>query len=162
MKKRRLKKKFKLFLKIYFIILTFSFSVLTLSKYVSKVEGDGGLKVAKWEVKLDTNLSSDTFTVVMGNGSQNYKLKVYSTSEVGVSYSIVLSNIPNGVQVSLDGATPLTPTNNKITFSNVGQFDANGAIKSREHTLSFSAILGSNEISDTDINMDVVFIQRAP
>lgn len=162
MKKRRLKKKFKLFLIIYFIIFTFSFAAFTLSKYINKVEGNGGVSIAKWEVLLDTTLSNDNFTVVIGNGSQNYKLRVSSTSDVGVSYSIVLSNVPSGVVVSVDGNTPQPPTNNKITFSNVGSFDANGAVKSREHTLSFSATLGANEVSDNNIDIDVVFIQRAP
>ena len=161
--KRLLKKKFQVFLSIYFIFFTSYFVVITLSKYLNKITGQGTASIAKWEVSTDTtDNESNTLNLTIGNTTQNYILKVTSTSETKAIYSIVLSNLSNEVQVKLDNGTYQTPTNNIITFSNVGYINANAETRTITHTLTFNVPIDSNIINANEINIDVTFNQVNP
>ena len=157
-KKVQLKRKLFLFLLIYFAIFTTYFSMNTLSKYTGLSSGNGNIDIAKWDVSIDTTGSTNPINLVAGNGEKNYNLKVTSNSEVGVDYTIVLSNIPSGIQVSLDGTGFSIPSNNKISFTR--SFNANDSNNEHNHTLTFKALLDSNVPSTNQIGIDVIFTQK--
>lgn len=155
------KKKILILLIIYFVFLTFSFSIYTLAKYAGVVSKRATVEVALWDVSLDTTVTpSDDLDIVSGTTTQIYKLKVKSNSEVATTYDIKLKNLPSGVQVKVDNGNFINATGNQITFTNVGEFDASSANREREHTLTFKAPLGTSEISDHEINLEVVFTQK--
>ena len=156
------KKKFFMFLLIYFVLFTLCFSLITLAKYVGSSTGSGNATVAKWSVSMDTSDNeSDTLQVTVGNNTQTYNLTIESTSDTKALYSIVLSDLPNGLEVSLDGVNFVTAVNNEVTFDNVGYINANAQNKEVNHTLTFKAGIDSG-IVDSDINIDVIFKQASP
>lgn len=113
-------KKIATFSFLYLIFATVHFSMITLSKYTGTVSGSGNSNIAKWNVSLDTSDNeSDTLSVTAGTTNPSYTLKLTSQSETKAAYSIILSNLPNGLQVKLDEGEYQTQSNNTITFNNV-------------------------------------------
>ena len=153
-------KKLNTFFLIYLVFFTTYFSMITLSKYTGKVTGNGAIAAAKWEVSLDTTGANSTLNLVSGNTTQNYILKVTSTSEVAANYSVILSDLPAEIEVAIDGGTYKKPTNNKITFNNVGSFNANDSNTEHSHTLTFNAPLDSDIPSVNSVKLDVKIVQK--
>ena len=163
MKNEKIKKKFTTFLLVYFILFTSCFSIITLSKYVGTSIGNGNTSIAKWEVSIDTSDNgSDTLNIIKGKTTQNYILKITSTSETKAIYSVELSDVPNGLEASIDGVNFQTPINNKISFDNVGYINANDQQKTVTKTLSFRTPAGSEVLDENTININVVFKQANP
>ena len=159
MKKRyKLKKKFIIFLSIYFVFLTSYLSVLTLSKYAGKIEKSGSISVAKWDVTAA--IPNGNVNVVAGNTIDTYTLTVTSESEIATNYSIVLSSLPMGVQVALDNGSFKGVSSGKIQFNNVGTFNTNSTTKTKTHILKVKAELFTDETSNKNIKVDVVFTQK--
>ncbi|MCR5185611.1 MAG: hypothetical protein K6D97_00645 [Clostridia bacterium] len=152
-------RRFSNFVFLYLVLFTIHFSMITMSKYTATSIGSGSTSVAKWEVSADNTISSKNISLVAGNTTQDYKVKVTSTSEVANTYSIVITDIPNDVKVSLDGVES-TPEGNLITFTNAGSFLANDINKIHEHTLKFDAPLESNAINNAQLNLDIIFVQN--
>ena len=73
-------------------------------------------------------------------------------------YTIIISNIPNDINVCLDNVNEKSPTENRVVFSNVGSFILGDGIEEKEHKLSFSAPIDSNA-NNNQINIQVVFTQ---
>lgn len=160
MERERRKRKFLLFLLLYLVVFTSVLSMITLSKYSSVSSGNGSMKIAKWNVTLNTsNNQNDNINLISGNNEASYTLTVESLSDVKVGYSIIISNIPNGIKVKLDNGSYKEPSSGTISFNNVGVINANATSNQASHTLTFSATLGSQTISSKKIDMDVKFIQ---
>lgn len=148
-----------IFVVVYLIFLSFYFSVNTLAKYTGTVSGTGDTQVAKWEVSATSN-SASTMNIIAGNDTASYEIKVTSTSEVGCGYSIVLSNVPTGVQVKLDDKAPVTVGNDKtVTFDRCGHFDANRPGVVNTHTLVLKADITIPPVSNNAMSIDVSFVQ---
>lgn len=163
MKNEKIKKKFTTFLLVYFILFTSYFSIVTLSKYVGTSNGNGNKSIAKWEVSIDTSdNSSDTLNIIKGKTTQNYILKITSNSETKAAYSIELSDVPNGLEASIDGVNFKTSVNNKITFDNVGYINANDQQKTITKILNFRIPVGSEVLGENTVNINVVFKQVNP
>lgn len=150
------KKKFVKFLFIYFTFFTSYFTMRTLSRYISVVKKDGSEVIAKWDI--DVTADSESINLVSGNGSKSYNLTVTSDSETKVLYSIILTNVPNDIFVSIDGKSNTSPSNNKVIFDNL-YINANDSNKTRQHTLTFTAPINSSVINNNDIKIDVIFTQ---
>ena len=162
-----IKKKFVTFLFIYLFLFTSYFSIITLSKYVGIINKSGTMAIAKWDVSLDTSANaSSTLNMTIGNANTNasYILKITSLSETKANYSIVLSDLPKGVEVKLDNGNYKQQVNNKIIFDDVGYINANADTndKTKTHTLTFGVSIGSDTISESEINIDVIFNQENP
>ncbi len=132
---------------------------LTFSRYYSSGAFDSSLGVAKWRVSVDNTLSNSNLNLVCGNNTQSYTFSVASESEVSAKYHVILSDLPNEIEVSLDGGTFQTPTNHSLTYENVGVFNVQDAQTEHEHTLTFRAPLSSTMPSVNQINMEVKFSQ---
>lgn len=158
MKKRRLKRKFKVFLTIYFVLFTSFLSVDTLAKYAGNSSGTGTISIAKWDVSLVGD-DNNSINIIKGNTTQEYKLKVISKSDVGITYSIIFTNVPIGLQVKIDDNVYVSALNNEIKINNVGIIDANATNKTKEHTLTFNALLETSDSTNKEIDMDVIFTQ---
>ena len=163
-KKRRLKKKFKVFFSLYFILLISYFTVYTFSKYAGTIEKQENVDIAKWNVSVDSD-SNSSLDVVSGNlqdnlEEQSYILTVASTSDVASNYSIVITNVPDNIQVKVDNGDIISEENNEILIENVGSFNANDTNSTHSHTLTFIAPTGTHEISEQEISVDVIFTQK--
>ena len=140
------------------IIVTTIISISTSSKYVDVLpEVSGEAPIAKWEVFINSDPNKN-INLIAGNTTQSYTVKVYSGSETAVIYSIELHDIPNYVLVSLDGGTPVAPTNNELSFENIGTIYTNDT-SAHEHILTFSSSIDGDEITNKDLDLDVKFIQ---
>ena len=163
MKKRRLKKKFVFFFSLYFILLTSYFTVHTFSKYLDVIQKQGTVNVAKWNVSIDgeTNSSLD---IISGNlqdnlEQQSYILTVTSTSEIASDYSILITNVPEGIEVKINDDI-IEENNNEILIENVGSFNANDVNSTHNHILTFIDPTSAQEISNQEISIDVIFTQK--
>lgn len=149
---------FSVFLLICFILLTLSQSNAAKSKYQSGAVGNQAASVAKWDVSVTPVSANNTIDVIAGNNAVNYSIRVTNNSQVSCNYTIKISNVPDGLKVSLDDGTEQLPTNNIVTFENVGSFIIGNATQERTHKLSFGADSNTNAFDD-DIYIDVIFTQ---
>lgn len=150
-------KKVRVFIFIYIIILSSYFSIYTFSKYIGRVNGDGQIGVAKWNVSLAGD--SDSISVMSGGNGVVYNLDVTSNSQVGIDYYVSMSGVPDGVSVSLDEGGELIATDGVINFGKVGTIYANAEEKTVNHKLTIKASLEANGVTNKNVNIDVKFIQ---
>ena len=159
-KKRKLKKKFVIFFSIYLVIIAFNIILLSLAKFTNFFEKNGSLDVAKWDVSVK---SDDEIlpTMTIGNDStyQEYNLNVTSKSDVVINYSVVIRDVPTGVNVQVDDSSIYSENNHIITINNLGSFNANDFNNTHNHILKFILPLGIDIIDDATLNLDVVFTQ---
>ena len=157
-KKEIIKVRLFLFILMYLIFLTAYFSLNTFSKYVGVVDGGGEVQVAKWEVS-STSESNSMMNIVAGNTENTYEIKVTSTSDVGCTYSIVLSNIPSGLKIKLNDGSFEEITSGTKAYSNIGHFDAGSSGIINTYTLTMKADLPVTEVANQVVDIDVVFVQ---
>ena len=148
-----------LYIILFVFFLTYNITMKTFSKYASADSKDAEASIAKWEVSLDTENSNNTFNTISGDTVQ-YILKIISESEIASCYTVVLSDLPSEIQVSIDGGIFQTPTNNMITYTNLGEFDLDDEETEHTHTLAFLIPLDSNIIDINEINIDVQVSQK--
>ena len=145
------------------LMLVFSSSSY-LAKYASSVGGSSSASVAVWNVSPDTTANaSDNLSLVSGNTTASYVIKVRSTSDVSSVYSIVLSNVPTGLEVTLDGGAVHNPVNNTITFdsSNCSNcfFNLGSGVTEHTHTLVFNDPLSTSNSGNNAVTIDVIINQ---
>ena len=135
-------------------LLTISISV-TYAEYSDYFITSIGGSVAKWDVSIEASEDKD-ITLVAGNDTKEYTIKVKSNSEVKAKYSIVVSNLPENVEVKLDERD--YQSGDVVTFDNAGTINADDS-SPVEHKLIFNALLEADKIEDSNIKIDVVFVQ---
>ena len=116
------------------------------------------LSISVWDVELNQTGISNNILLVTGGDTKTYAVRVVSNSEVDTEYSIVVSNIPTGVQVALDEGSFVTPTNGSYTFTDAGEILYSSQTKENTHLLKFKA-LSSAQIGSNTISVDVVIKQ---
>ena len=159
--KLKLKRKFVVFFSLYFVFLTFYLTIFTFSKYIGFITDENTASIAGWNVSIDDSKNqTDEITLIAGNSQYDYVLSIQSTSEVATTYSIKLENLPENIDISLDGSDYVKPTNNQVTFLGVGTFKANELNKIVNHTITFNAPIGMQTINNQKINVEVTFTQK--
>lgn len=156
------KKKYIIFILAYLTILSSYLTMNSLSKYSYRNNLSSSKEIAKFEVDFESGDNPDKISIKADNSLNNYYFTVKSKSEVFVSYNVIVSNIPDGVNVSIDNGSLVTPINGVATFNNVGSFSASNQYQTREHSLVLSAIPQIDDLSDYNIDLDVIFIQDNP
>lgn len=160
----RIRRKLVVLFLIYALFITSYFSLQTFSKYISITNNRTGTKdVAKWDVELDTSSSTGVINLVSGNEStdQDYILSITSESEVAVDCSLLVTNLPTGIQISVDGQTTYTEDNHRIYIGNFCSFNANNINRTKSFVLTFIAPLETGVISNRQIGIDVSCTQRS-
>ena len=140
-----------------FIISTIVIIHYSYAKYQTSKSGNAVIAGATWSVSTSSNDSS--IGMVAANSTPIYTITVNNNSQVEVKYSITLSNLPNDIQLKLDNGSYVTPVNNQVTFSNVGELNYTNTT-SRNHTITFNSTLNSNAITNQNIRIDVLFEQK--
>ena len=164
MKKDIYRKRLFIFLFVYFALFSSYYMTDTFTKCVGQLNKGAATSIAKWDVSVDSNDASD-YNVIIGNTTQNlesqtYTFTVTSNSEVGVNYSITLSNVPTGVQVIFDNVT-YNESNNVVTISNAGSFTASAVNNTHTHSFTFVAPAGVANALNNDVDIDVDFVQSS-
>lgn len=140
------------------LLITALFSSYFLAKYISSFDGADDTSVAKWSVETAAN--TDELNLVSGNNVGVYILTITSASEVSASYSVILSNIPNGMEVKIDnGAYQIADGGGSIVFDNVGVLSIGNNNGTNIHNLTFNSPLGTNIPSINEVDVDVRFVQ---
>ena len=118
---------------------------------------------AVWSVGLNQTGINGNVLAMEGSTNGTYILKIISESEVDVAYSITVSGLPSGVDVSLDnyynGAFQ-TPISGSTTFSNAGVINYTGQSEEVTRTLTFKANTGATIVSNQPVNISVEFVQN--
>ena len=115
--------------------------------------------VASWDVDVSTNSSSSMQLLANTTDTSSYTITVTSDSEVDTNYSIIVSNIPSGVQVKLDDGS-FQPYSSTVTFLNVGTILYGAQPNTATHTLTFRANTGATPVSNQQVSVDVEFKQN--
>ena len=121
-------------------------------------DSDSTIATADWIVTLEQAGVNNNVTVVPENATGTYILNIKSLSKVDVTYDIVLSNLPAGVDASIDGVNFPTVTSGTVTFSNAGTILVSSQNKTNSHTLTFRGTDGSlyeNNPINQVVNIDV-------
>lgn len=133
----------------------------TNAQYKSAATGNDEFKTATWDVSLNQDgIDNNVSLISDGTTTQSYTLNVKSLSQVDTEYSIVIDDLPDGVKVSLDDGEYQTPSNGKVTFSNVGIIRGTDDVKEKSYVLTFKAEIGTSDVSDQEVNIDVKFRQK--
>lgn len=136
------------------------YAIRTFALLRSSTQGIGSIDTAKWSVTRNQSQSGDSIEVIPGISTDSYTLTVESDSEVDVIYSIIISNLPTGVEVDLDNSGNYrTPTSGTIRINSAGTINYNDSTKTKTHTLTFRATNGATLVTDQSINIDVEFKQ---
>ena len=144
------------------ILMVFVFLVIPLSRAIFKSisGGTGTISTAAWDVAIDqTGLSSSVITAKGDANGTDFTLKLVSESEVDVTYSITISNIPSNVDVKLNGGTFQTPTNGTITFTDAGTINYTGSPVEVTRTITFKANGSATLVNAQQVTVSVDFKQ---
>ncbi len=148
--------------KISSLIIIFCLCILlisgTFALYKSSSSALMEVQLADWSVSLVNTEQSDNIEIISGVSNNEYLIKVKSLSDVTVKYSVLLSNLPDDVKACI-GDVCYTEDNNTISFTDVGVIGVNDSEKTKEHTLIFSAPIGTTEVDNQEVNIDVKFEQ---
>lgn len=131
--------------------------------YRSYNTGDVTIATASWNVSLNQNNVNNNLTIIPGTHNDTYTLNVTNNSEVDVNYTVVISNLSPGVEVSFDNGTfQQQDVNNTITFTDVGSILYTDTNKTKSHTLTFKANTGATLVTDREVDIDVTIKQIIP
>ena len=129
----------------------------TYSIYRGVTSANGTLALATWNVTLNQTGVNNIVTIVPVTVSDTYTLNITSNSQVDIEYTIVVSNLPAGVEVALDEDTPQSQDNeNKIVFSDAGTILYTDQEKTKTHTLTFSAVANTTPVNSQSVSIDVI------
>jgi hypothetical protein len=151
--------------KYIYIILIFFISLLIITGsfalYKSAGSSDLSVELADWHVSLIdlSSEQSDDVNITSGVEPTAYRLAVESLSDVTIKYNIKFTGLPSGVQVSIDDSPYVPESNGIITFNSRGRINVDDIEKTKEHIIKFKAPLGTTEISNKLVNIDVQFEQ---
>ena len=148
------KKKLIVFLIVFFLVFLSCVMVnRTFASYRSNIITSGETDAAKWELLVEGDRNS--IDLVPGGSSVSYILSVTSKSEVSSTYSIIIDNLPNGVQIALDEGDYVDPVDGIITFTDCGRFNATDSFINNEHRITFRATSSSGNVFNRELNIDI-------
>ena len=150
----------KIHLSLAIIVMVFAIIATTFAIYRGDGSATGTINAATWSISRSQSASGDSLSVIPELASDVYNLTVTSSSEVDVVYTIIVSNLPTGVEVALDDGTYQAPTSGTVRISNAQTvINYDDAVKTKNHTLTFRATSSAQVISDQEIDVDVEFRQ---
>lgn len=147
----------KIIIALCLLIMSFAIITGTYALYKSSGLGSANMTAATWNVSLLGD--NDDIELTSGSTEQEYLLTVKNESDVSVSYIIKITNLPDDVKVKLDTGTYIKETNNEVIFDDDKELLITGTTQ-RNHTLTFTAPLDTEEINNQKIKIDVEFKQK--
>lgn len=125
----------------YLVIISLLLVSFSLAKYTALTADVSGARVAKFDVSAYPNGNgAQTNKVTLSTTSLNtetYAFTVRNTSEVVVRYKITVTNVPAGIDISVNDSGVLTPDNEgTVTFDSD---DILGINAEKDCTVTFKA-----------------------
>jgi len=139
--------------------ITFLFIQSSFAIYKRGVAGVSSAVLAEWSVSLDQNGIDNSVSIIPGLTNDTFTLNVKSLSQVDVKYDIVLSNLPSGVEVSINGVDFTRESNGTVTIPNAGTILYNANTRTNSHTLTFRGITGATIVNNQSVNVNVIVEQ---
>jgi len=122
--------------------------------------GKTSMASATWDVTLEQNGVNDDLTVISGISNANYTLNVKSLSDVDVKYDVILSNLPSGIEASIDGTNFTLASNGIVAFTNVGVIPYNATNNGVDtKTITLRGTNGATAVNNHVVTVDVVVKQ---
>ena len=151
------KTKDKIIITIILFILAVFIVRSTFALFRGSLATNTSTSIAEWNVTLEQNGVNNTLSVVPGVSNATYTLNVKSLSNVDVKYDVVISNLPTGVDVSLDGTTFPAVSNGTVTFTNAGTIPYNAGNNGIDtKTITFRGANGATAINNQTVTINVV------
>ncbi len=149
--------------KVIIYISTIIFTLLLLyasnsyALFKRKLNSTGRLNLASWNVHLNQTNSNNSLTIIEGVQTGTYTLSVTNDSQVDIRYSVIISNVPTGVEVSINNGTTFEPEQDHVvSFADVGTILFSDSDRTNEHTLIFRATSTSSPVTAQTVNIDVI------
>ena len=150
----------KTILSLAFIMIVLTLVATSFALLRSSSVANGSVRTATWSISRSQSQSGDSLDIIPGTSGDTYDLTVTSTSEVDITYRIIIRNLPSGVEVALDEGAYQPPTSGTVTISNAQTvINYNDENKTKHHTLTFRAASGTGTVNSQSINIDVEFKQ---
>lgn len=138
------------------VALAFVIIPSSLSVYKSGSNSSKTISLAKWDVELNQDDENGTLSVIPNATTATYTINIEATSEVDMEYVIVVSNLPAGIEVSVDNGAYRPQSNNSITFDEDWTILYSDVDKTRSHVLTFRATSGAAAISNQNVDISVI------
>ena len=154
MKKKKIKRN--LWIAIFLIVVAAVFFISpSYAIFKNSASSESGITTADWIVSLEQQGIDNNVRVVPGIENGTYTLKVKSLSLVDVKYDIVISNLPSGTDVSIDGVNYPTVSNGTVTIPNAGTILYSAQEKTNTHTLTFRGASNATPVNNQEVTIDV-------
>ena len=112
--------------------------------------------IAEWNVTLEQSGVNNNLQVIPGLATATYTLNVKSLSDVDIKYDVVLTNLPSGIEASIDGTNFTLANNGTVTFTNVGTipYNSNDGIDTK--TITLRGVNGATPVNNQTVTINVV------
>lgn len=144
-----------LFVAVAFAIAGIAFAKMT----ADPLDTDNSvMQIAKWN-NVVTGDDEDVDLIAGDVVIKTYDFTVTNNSDVADKYEIIVSGIPEGVLVGLDGGGLIEPTNGEVEFADDSYVLNIGG--HRDHTLNVKATIDAEETVDAaTLTINVNFEQK--
>lgn len=112
--------------------------------------------LASWNVTLEQGGVNNDVSIIPGIQTDSYALNIKSLSEVDITYDIIISNLPSGVSIDIDGVAAPPAINNVVTITNAGTILYNASEKMNTHILTFSAASNATVVNNQTVTVNVI------
>lgn len=143
---------------LFVILITLFIVATTYALFRGSANIEGSIKAATWSVSLNQEGVEDVLNVYTGTTNANYTLNIQNNSEVDITYNIVISNLPAGVEVDIDNSGTFLPQDNNhtITIPNAGTIPYSITPQQQSHILTFRAPTGTTPVQNQNVSIDVI------
>ncbi len=148
---------------IELIILVYLLAVFcipsTLGIYKDGIGANSAVTAATWDVDFTPGNNNSVQLVANSSTISSYTFSVTNDSQVDVTYSIIVSNLPNGVQVKLDNGGFENPSGGTYRFDDIGVIAYDASPNEATHTLYFKAATNATIVNNQPVGVNVEFKQ---
>ena len=155
-----MKRKWIISIAVIISLLLVFFVSSTFAIFKKSVATNNRISLASWDVHLNQTGVNNSLTISHGIQEASYTLNVYNESQVDVRYSIVISNIPDGVEVAIDDDNNYqAPQNGTYSVADVGTILYSDLDHTNTHTIYFRAASNATPVNAQTVNIDVIIKQ---
>ena len=149
--------------KLKLIVLLFIFGLFLMRSsfalFRNSLAIDHATDLAEWDVTLEQDGINNSLTVIPGLESSTYTLNVKSLSEVDIKYPVNITNLPSGIEASINGVDFYPEVNGVITFPNEFTILFGSLTKINTHTLTFRGTNNSTYVNNQAVSVNVEAVQ---
>jgi hypothetical protein len=152
------RKKTMIYASIIMCILLVFFVSNSLAIFKTQAAANTEVPLATWNVSLTPD-ADDDLVVIPGVSEDTYTLSVTNQSQVDIRYSIILSNLPNGVEVAVGDGAYQPVSNNTVSFADVGVILFNDSTQTKSHVIHIRGGSNPTYVTAQTVNVSVLVKQ---